>query len=160
MVAIGKALRQASACLRRMAKCWQAYPVDGQTLRTEYYRTRAALAYVTPSHQYPLGGTLPLERREALLAWARNCGAYVLEDDYDSDFFYDRAPLLALAWITMTRWCTWALSPRPMARACALATWCCCQSVPGGSERQGHAEQQPVLAGAGGAGSLHGRGWL
>jgi GntR family transcriptional regulator/MocR family aminotransferase len=71
-------------------------PVDDQGMRTDALPRRAALAYVTPSHQYPLGGTLPLERREALLAWARNCGAYVLEDDYDSDFFYDRAPLLAL----------------------------------------------------------------
>ena len=71
-------------------------PVDDQGMRTDALPRKAALAYVTPSHQYPLGGTLPLERREALLAWARNCGAYVLEDDYDSDFFYDRAPLLAL----------------------------------------------------------------
>lgn len=56
-------------------------PVDDQGMRTDALPRKAALAYVTPSHQYPLGGTLPLERREALLAWARNCGAYLLEDD-------------------------------------------------------------------------------
>jgi GntR family transcriptional regulator/MocR family aminotransferase len=83
----------------RVCGAWRGaggVPVDDQGMRTDALPRRAALAYVTPSHQYPLGGTLPLERREALLAWARNCGAYVLEDDYDSDFFYDRAPLLAL----------------------------------------------------------------
>ncbi|HMN22086.1 MAG TPA: PLP-dependent aminotransferase family protein [Ottowia sp.] len=56
----------------------------------------AALAYVTPSHQYPLGVTQSLARREALLAWAAAAGAYVVEDDYDCDFFYDGAPLPAL----------------------------------------------------------------
>ena len=60
------------------------------------------------------------------LAWARNCGAYVLEDDYDSDFFYDRAPLLALKSLDHHDQVVYlALSPRPLARACALATWCC-----------------------------------
>jgi len=56
----------------------------------------AALAYVTPSHQYPLGSVLTPERRQALLEWAGNCGAYILEDDYDGDFYYDRSPLPAL----------------------------------------------------------------
>lgn len=57
----------------------------------------AGLAYVTPSHQYPLGGTLPIARRIALLEWARERGAYILEDDYDSDFRHDGSPLTALA---------------------------------------------------------------
>ena len=52
--------------------------------------------YTTPSHQYPLGSTLSLPRRQALLAWAGDTGATVVEDDYDSDFFYDGAPLPAL----------------------------------------------------------------
>jgi GntR family transcriptional regulator/MocR family aminotransferase len=56
----------------------------------------AALAYVTPSHQYPLGAALSIERRQSLLAWAAQAGAYVVEDDYDCDFFYDGAPLPAL----------------------------------------------------------------
>jgi GntR family transcriptional regulator / MocR family aminotransferase len=57
----------------------------------------AALAYVTPSHQFPTGATLPLERRLRLLQWAQTTGAYVVEDDYDSDFRYDGPPLAALA---------------------------------------------------------------
>lgn len=46
------------------------------------------LAYVTPSHQNPIGGTLPLERRHALIEWARSAGAYLIEDDCDGDFRY------------------------------------------------------------------------
>ena len=56
----------------------------------------AALAYVTPSHQYPLGASLTLARRQALLEWAESCQSYVVEDDYDSDFHYDGSPLPAL----------------------------------------------------------------
>jgi GntR family transcriptional regulator/MocR family aminotransferase len=52
---------------------------------------------VTPSHQYPLGGTMPLARRTALLAWARRTGTAVLEDDYDGEFRFDVLPLPALA---------------------------------------------------------------
>ena len=54
------------------------------------------LLYTTPAHQYPLGGRLPVGRRQALTAWARDCGAIVVEDDYDSEFRYDVGPLPAL----------------------------------------------------------------
>ena len=54
------------------------------------------LVYTTPSHQYPLGGRLPVPRRQALLAWARRNDALIVEDDYDSEFRYDVAPLPAL----------------------------------------------------------------
>jgi GntR family transcriptional regulator/MocR family aminotransferase len=57
---------------------------------------RAKLAYVTPSHQFPLGVTMSVGRRVQLLEWAHRTGAYVLEDDYDSDFRYHSSPLLAL----------------------------------------------------------------
>ncbi|MEV8377417.1 PLP-dependent aminotransferase family protein [Kribbella sp. NPDC056861] len=53
--------------------------------------------YVTPSHQYPLGGRLPVARRNELIRWARRTGATLIEDDYDSEFRYDVAPLPALA---------------------------------------------------------------
>lgn len=56
----------------------------------------ARLAYVTPSHQYPLGTTLSLERRLALLAWARRADAWIVEDDYDSEFRYDGRPVPAI----------------------------------------------------------------
>ncbi len=54
------------------------------------------LVYTTPAHQYPLGGRLPVPRRQALIAWARATGALIVEDDYDGEFRYDVAPLPAL----------------------------------------------------------------
>jgi GntR family transcriptional regulator/MocR family aminotransferase len=54
------------------------------------------LLYTTPAHQYPLGGRLPVGRRQALAKWARSCGALIVEDDYDSEFRYDVGPLPAL----------------------------------------------------------------
>ncbi|MBO0801477.1 MAG: PLP-dependent aminotransferase family protein [Nocardiopsaceae bacterium] len=54
------------------------------------------LLYTTPAHQYPLGGRLPVARRQALTSWARATGAVIAEDDYDSEFRYDVAPLPAL----------------------------------------------------------------
>jgi GntR family transcriptional regulator/MocR family aminotransferase len=51
---------------------------------------------VTPSHQFPTGGILPLERRLALLAWAERHGAFVLEDDYDGEYRYAGRPVPSL----------------------------------------------------------------
>ena len=53
----------------------------------------ARLAYVTPSHQYPLGGVMPFPRRVALLDWAARAGAWVIEDDYDGEFRFAGRPL-------------------------------------------------------------------
>jgi GntR family transcriptional regulator / MocR family aminotransferase len=58
--------------------------------------TDARLVYLTPSHQFPLGATLSLDRRRTILRWAQRTGAYVIEDDYDSEFRYDGAPLPAM----------------------------------------------------------------
>lgn len=54
------------------------------------------LIYVTPSHQYPLGMTMTLARRMALLEWANETGAFIVEDDYDSEFRYASRPVAAL----------------------------------------------------------------
>lgn len=59
-------------------------------------RASARAAYVTPSHQYPLGVTMSLARRLALLSWAARSGAWVLEDDYDSEYRYTGRPLAAI----------------------------------------------------------------
>ena len=56
----------------------------------------ASLVYVTPAHQSPLGVTMSVTRRLALLDWASDNGAWVVEDDYDSEFNYQSAPLAAL----------------------------------------------------------------
>lgn len=58
--------------------------------------TSARLVYLTPSHQFPMGATLSIERRRAILRWAQLTGAYVIEDDYDCEFRYDGAPLPAM----------------------------------------------------------------
>lgn len=56
----------------------------------------ARIAFLTPSHQYPLGVSLSMPRRVELLAWAREAGAWILEDDYAAEFRYEGAPLQAL----------------------------------------------------------------
>ncbi len=72
-------------------------PVDEAGLDVEQLpKDGVRLVYVTPSHQYPMGFTLSLERRLKLIDWARRCGAYIIEDDYDSDFRYRGSPLTAL----------------------------------------------------------------
>src|SRR5277367_3570599 len=53
-------------------------------------------AYVTPAHQFPLGVTMSLERRMALLSWAARAGAFVIEDDYDSEYRFEGPPVPAL----------------------------------------------------------------
>jgi GntR family transcriptional regulator/MocR family aminotransferase len=70
--------------------------VDAHGILPEELPGDLKLLYTTPAHQYPLGGRLPVSRRQALIAWARATGALVVEDDYDSEFRYDVGPLPAL----------------------------------------------------------------
>ncbi|QNH06612.1 PLP-dependent aminotransferase family protein [Pseudomonas sp. B11D7D] len=55
------------------------------------------LAYVTPAHQYPSGVTLSLQRRLALLEWAKRVNGWIIEDDYDGEYRYSGTPLAPLA---------------------------------------------------------------
>ena len=74
--------------------------VDEEGIRVEDGKTRAMnakFALVTPAHQSPLGVTLSLKRRFELLAWANNKNAYIIEDDYDSEYCYEARPLPALS---------------------------------------------------------------
>lgn len=74
-------------------------PVDDEGIRIPRAaagRRPARLAYVTPSHQFPTGVVLPTARRIALLEWASRVGAFIVEDDYDSEYRYDGPPLPAL----------------------------------------------------------------
>lgn len=59
-------------------------------------RSDADLVVLTPSHQWPLGGVLPAESRAVAVKWARSRGALILEDDYDAEYRYDRAPIGAI----------------------------------------------------------------
>ncbi|WP_199349602.1 PLP-dependent aminotransferase family protein [Nostoc flagelliforme] len=71
-------------------------PVDAQGLRVECLPKNAKLIYVTPSHQFPLGMPMSLPRRLALLEWATQHGAAIIEDDYDSEFRFAGRPLESL----------------------------------------------------------------
>ena len=68
-------------------------PVDDQGLVVDLLPPAARIAYVTPSHQYPLGMTMSMPRRRALLRWAERYDAAVIEDDYDTEFRYVDRPL-------------------------------------------------------------------
>jgi GntR family transcriptional regulator / MocR family aminotransferase len=69
--------------------------VDHEGMRTDRLAKvdDARLCYVTPSHQFPLGSVMSAARRQELLAWARRTGAYIVEDDYDSEYRYDIRPI-------------------------------------------------------------------
>jgi GntR family transcriptional regulator/MocR family aminotransferase len=74
-------------------------PVDQEGLQVTagvLAAPRARLVYTTPSHQYPLGVTMSLPRRLALLEWAAMRGAWIIEDDYDSEYRYAGRPIAAM----------------------------------------------------------------
>jgi len=72
-------------------------PVDAEGIRVDLLaRARVGGVLVTPAHQYPTGVVLSADRRKALLAWADHRDALIVEDDYDAEFRYDRAPIGAL----------------------------------------------------------------
>ncbi|GAA1730145.1 PLP-dependent aminotransferase family protein [Isoptericola hypogeus] len=70
--------------------------VDVGALVAAARRTGARAALLTPAHQFPTGTLLAPERREQVVAWARQVDGLVVEDDYDAEFRYDRRPVSAL----------------------------------------------------------------
>jgi GntR family transcriptional regulator/MocR family aminotransferase len=107
-------------------------PVDERGIRTDGLDADAVL--VTPAHQFPTGAVLAPERRRALLAW----GGIVIEDDYDSEYRYDRAPVGTLQRLAPDRVVHlgtasktlapalrlgWLLAPRDLAAAVARERW-------------------------------------
>lgn len=70
--------------------------LDVQPLTEREQFQRASLIYVTPSHQYPTGKRMEMAERLALLKQAREKGAVILEDDYDSEFLFEGRPIAAL----------------------------------------------------------------
>jgi GntR family transcriptional regulator/MocR family aminotransferase len=74
-------------------------PVDEEGLSVsagEKICPHARGVYLTPAHQFPLGMTMSLERRMAVLNWAKRTGAFVIEDDYDSEFRFEGKPVPSL----------------------------------------------------------------
>ncbi|MDW5376035.1 PLP-dependent aminotransferase family protein [Halomonas sp. HP20-15] len=87
----------AQACFAMAGLAMQPIPVDAAGIDPEQAAgPPPRLIYVTPSHQYPLGVTLSLNRRLALLKTAERHRAWLIEDDYDSEFRYTSAPLASL----------------------------------------------------------------
>lgn len=68
-------------------------PVDEEGIIVEKLPKSARLIYVTPSHQFPLGMPMSLERRIALLEWAQRHGAIIIEDDYDGEYRFEGRPM-------------------------------------------------------------------
>lgn len=73
-------------------------PVDEEGIQTELFPKNCApeVIFVTPSHQFPMGGILSIQRRLQLAEFARNTGCYIIEDDYDSEFRYNGQPINSL----------------------------------------------------------------
>ena len=74
-------------------------PVDGEGLDVSAgirLCPDARVACVTPSHQYPLGSTMSVARRLQLLEWAHSSGAWIVEDDYDSEYRYESMPVASM----------------------------------------------------------------
>lgn len=95
----------ASGPLRAAGATVFPVPVDAEGMDVAYgqmHCPHARLAYVTPSHQLPLGVSMSLPRRLALLAWAARAQAWVVEDDYDSEYRYTGAPLASLQGLDTT----------------------------------------------------------
>lgn len=83
---------------RRMGHAVLPFPVDASGLQVEPLESYDNIAiYVTPSHQFPLGITMPVSRRIKLLNWTQEgTNRYIIEDDYDSEFRYNSRPIPAL----------------------------------------------------------------
>ncbi|WP_047153050.1 PLP-dependent aminotransferase family protein [Aneurinibacillus tyrosinisolvens] len=73
-------------------------PVDEFGMKTDLIPPdkKPGLIFVTPSHQFPLGGTLSIQRRIQLIQFARKANSYIVEDDYDSEFRYQGTPVSSL----------------------------------------------------------------
>ncbi len=98
--------RAAVATVEQSGRSVLDVPVDSEGLDVAALRASPAdvrAVYVTPAHQHPLGITMSAGRRIALLSEATRRGALVVEDDYDSEFRYDVAPLPALATLDRDR---------------------------------------------------------
>ena len=101
-------------------------PIDteGMDLRHAARKhSKPKVIFTTPSHQQPLGVTMSLSRRLALLKYAKESDAWIIEDDYDSEFRYRGRPLPALSALDNERRVfTLGRSRNPCSRRCGLAT--------------------------------------
>ncbi|MFT4044139.1 MAG: PLP-dependent aminotransferase family protein, partial [Gordonia sp. (in: high G+C Gram-positive bacteria)] len=78
-------------------------PVDDDGARVDLLTPQIDVVVLTPSHQFPLGGALSPARRRQLAAWAAQTGGFIVEDDYDGEFRFDRRPVPAVQRSAPTR---------------------------------------------------------
>jgi GntR family transcriptional regulator/MocR family aminotransferase len=91
------AYRGATLAFQALGASVVRVPIDEQGMVLDRAALRGVrLVYLTPAHQFPLGGSMSLPRRLALLEWARGAGASIFEDDYDSEYRYSGRPVPAL----------------------------------------------------------------
>ncbi|NML34397.1 MocR-like pyridoxine biosynthesis transcription factor PdxR [Paraburkholderia antibiotica] len=83
----------AQACFTASGARVVPVPVDREGLVVSKLPDKARLVYVTPSHQFPLGMPMSLERRVELLEWAQKRGAVIIEDDYDCEYRFEGRPM-------------------------------------------------------------------
>lgn len=107
----GREILVEDPCHTGMMRVWQGkgfkirpVAVDKQGIETRNLESKSACAvYVTPSHQFPLGGILPAGRRADLIRFARENDLYLIEDDYDSEFRYSGPPVAPLCFMDRQR---------------------------------------------------------
>ena len=96
--------RQLPVSVRNAGLTIVPIPVDAEGIRVDALaRSDAEAVFLTPAHQFPTGAVMSGERRSALLAWLRDRRALAVEDDYDAEYRYDRAPVGALQALAPTR---------------------------------------------------------
>ena len=91
--------RRTHTALDRLGVAQVPVPVDAAGMQVEQAvaaNPAVALCVVTPANQFPLSVALSLPRRLTLLDWARRCGGWIVEDDYDGEFYYNMRPLPSL----------------------------------------------------------------
>jgi len=83
--------------LQDLGKATIAIPLDKDGINMEQLKNSgASVVYVTPSHQFPIGMIMPLNRRLELLKWAESKDGYIIEDDYDGEYRYEGKPIPSL----------------------------------------------------------------
>jgi GntR family transcriptional regulator / MocR family aminotransferase len=104
-------------------------PIDDRGIDVDALaRTDVRAVILTPTHQFPTGMSLAPERRQALIAWADERNATIVEDDYDAEFRYDRAPVGALQGLAPERVALIGTVSKSLAPALRLG-WVLCPSV-------------------------------
>ena len=119
-------------------------PVDEDGIRVDALAGVDADALVlTPSHQWPTGGVLPAPARRRVLEWARRRDALIVEDDYDAEYRYDRAPVGAMHGLAPDRVIYAGTASKTLAPGCGSAGWSCRR---GSSRTWGRPRRSPTAA--------------